>query len=334
MLSITKLQADWLEDLEIGQGRSAKTVENYDRYLRRFFTQQNIKTVSDITSEAVRAFRRYLNELAPYHDAKGVGLATQNYHLIALRQFLKYLTKRDIAVLSPDKVGLAKLGERDIDVLYPEEIDALLIAAREQTQPRGTRDNEEVGSTLTNKDILGKRDSALLEVLYSTGVRVAEVVRLDRDDVKNKGSGPVQEAGDVRSELPVRGKGNKVRVVFLSEVARAAVAKYLQIRHDMDPALFIQHSPNAVAGESMRLTTRSVQRMIKKYARAAGLTKVITPHTLRHSFATDLLTNGADVRQVQQLLGHASITTTQVYTHLTDVRLKEIHGKYHRRNKA
>lgn len=333
-LSITMLHADFLEDLEIGQGRSQKTVENYDRYLKRFFTQQGVQKVADITSDAVRVFRRYLNELAPYHDNKGVGLATQNYHLIALRQFLKYLAKRDIAALSPDKVGLAKLGERDIDVLYPEEMDALLTTAREQRQEVGEGDSKGNYNGRANKDLLGKRDSALLEVLYSTGVRVAEAVCLNRDDLKSKGSEPIHDAAHVRSELAVRGKGNKVRVVFLSEAAREAVARYLQMRQDMDPALFIRHSPNTKLGESMRLTTRSVQRMIKKYARAAGLTKVITPHTLRHSFATDLLTNGADVRQVQQLLGHASITTTQVYTHLTDVRLKEVHDKYHRKNKA
>jgi len=319
-LSINKLHADFLEDLEIGQGRSQKTVENYDRYLKRFYKQQKIGSVAGISGEAVRQFRRYLNEVVPRGDESGVSLATQNYHLIALRQFLKYLAKRDITALSPDKIGLAKLGERDIDVLYPEEIDGLLSSAKEDT-----------GSAKPTARLGALRDAAMLEVLYSTGVRVAEVVSLDRDDVKSRGSGPVEVIDDVRSELAVRGKGNKVRVVFLSEAAREAVARYLKEREDMDPALFIRHSPNAKEGEDMRLTPRSVQRMIKKYATKAGLTKKITPHTLRHSFATDLLSNGADVRQVQQLLGHSSITTTQVYTHLTDVHLKEVHEKYHRR---
>ncbi|MFH1354504.1 MAG: tyrosine-type recombinase/integrase [bacterium] len=304
---INKLHADFLEDLEIGQGRSAKTVENYDRYLRRFFGQQKIKKVSDITGEAVRDFRRWLNESAARPgdiSRTGVCLATQNYHLIALRQLLRYLARRDIKTLSPDKVGLAKLPERDIDVLYPEEIDALLHA------PSGD-------------DITILRDKALLEVLFSTGMRVAEAVSLDRDDIRENSS-----------ELTVRGKGNKVRVVFLSQTAKKAVAAYLQKRGDLDPALFIRYSPNAANSDDLRLTPRSVQRMMKKYAAAGGLTKNITPHTLRHSFATDLLSNGADVRQVQQLLGHSSITTTQAYTHLTDVHLRDIHEKFHRRSSS
>ena len=302
--NIKKLHADFLEDLEIGQGRSAKTVENYDRYLQRFYEQQKVLKIADITPGAVRAFRRYLNEQAPRSydiTEKGVSLATQNYHLIALRQFLKYLAKRDISALSADKVGLAKLFERDIDVLYPEEVDALLAA------PRG----ESIG-TLRNK--------AILEILFSTGMRVAEAVSLDRDDVR-----------DDSNELAVRGKGNKVRVVFLSPSSRQAAAIYVNRRGDIDPALFVRHGPNTANQSDLRLTPRSVQRMIKQYATAAGLTKKITPHTLRHSYATDLLVNGADVRQVQQLLGHASITTTQAYTHLTDVHLKSVHEKFHRK---
>lgn len=305
--NIKKLHADFLEDLEIGQGRSVKTVENYDRYLRRFYGQQKVKRVSDITGDAVRAFRRWLNESAPRPSdisQKGVSLATQNYHLIALRQLLRYLVKRDVSALSPDKVGLAKLPERDIDVLYPEEMDALL------NVPSGD-------------DVTTFRNKAILEVLFSTGMRVAEIVSLDRDDIR-----------DDSNELAVRGKGNKVRVVFLSETARKAVAVYLARRKDTDMALFVRHSPNSADSSDLRLTPRSVQRMIKKYAVAAGLTKNITPHTLRHSFATDLLSNGADVRQVQQLLGHSSITTTQVYTHLTDIHLKGVHERFHRRRGA
>lgn len=312
--NIKKLHSDFLEDLEIGQGRSAKTVENYDRYLRRFYKQQRVKKVSDITSGAVRAFRRWLNESASSPFAKatgdkqpGVSLATQNYHLIALRQMLRYLTKRDVKALAPDKVGLAKLPERDIDVLYPEEIDALLNA------PNGN-------------DVTTLRNKAILEVLFSTGMRVAELVSLNRDDIRESSN-----------ELAVRGKGNKVRVVFLSQTAKKAVAEYLAKRDDIDPALFVRHHPSSRQGGTsdgklgLRLSARSIQRMMKKYAAAAGLTKNITPHTLRHSFATDLLSNGADVRQVQQLLGHSSITTTQAYTHLTDVHLKDVHEKFHRR---
>lgn len=291
--NLKALVADWLEDLELGHGRSPKTVANYDHYLQRFLAQQKIAGVKAITTHTVRAFRRWLNE----RGKQGAGLksATINYHLIALRQFLKYLAKRDIRALAPEKIELAKVGEREIDVLYPEEVDQLLAAPAEH-----------------------KRDQAILHTLFSTGLRISELVRLDRDDVR-KGS----------NELAVRGKGNKVRVVFLSSSAAAALHKYIATRRDVDPALFIRHKPNVGAADDLRLTVRSIQRLIKKYAAAAGITKDITPHTLRHSFATDLLANGADVRQVQQLLGHASITTTQIYTHLTDVRLKEVHEKYH-----
>ncbi len=310
---IKKLHADFLEDLEIGQGRSAKTVENYNRYLQRFYKEQDINSIAGITPEAVRSFRRWLNESAPKQQnmtSLGVSLATQNYHLIALRQFLKYLAKRDIEALSPDKIGLAKLGERDIDVLYPEEMDALLLVVNSKTQ-----------STVSRIDPATFRDAAILEVLYSTGMRVAELCSLDRDDIRED-----------NNELAIKGKGNKVRVVFLSPTAREAIQAYVKIRDDIDPALFVQHSSNAVGASNLRITSRSIQRLIKKYAVLAGLTKTVTPHTLRHSFATDLLSNGADVRQVQQLLGHSSITTTQVYTHLTDIHLKDVHEKYHRKD--
>ena len=302
--TVKKLQVDFLEDLEIAQGRSAKTVENYDRYLKRFFEQEKVKGVKDITPEAVRSFRRWLNEKSPLpnSDEMGVSLATQNYYLIALRQFLRYLSKRDVEALAPDKVGLAKLGERDIDVLYPEEVDALLGV-----------------ESLRGGKIDRKRDRAILELLYSTGMRVTEAVNLDRDDMRAESN-----------EIVVRGKGNKVRVVFLSNTAREAVKDYVADRDDIDPALFVRHGPNMADEANLRLSPRTIQRLIKKYAVEAGLTKKVSPHTLRHSFATDLLSNGADVRQVQQLLGHSSITTTQVYTHLTDVHLRDVHEKFHR----
>lgn len=291
---LQELHADFLEDLELAQGRSSKTTQNYDYYLRRFYDQQSIAKTSDITLDAIRTFRRYLN------DQQGAAAATINYHLIAVRQFLKYLARRDVAALAPEKIGLAKLGERDIDVLYPEEVDALLAAP----------DGEEIAA---------RRDRAILATLFSTGMRISEAIRLNRDDIR-----------DQRSEIPVRGKGNKVRVVFLSEAARTALQKYLDERQDTDPALFIRHVKRATTAEDdLRLTPRTIQRLMKKYAAKAGLTKAITPHTLRHSFATDLLSNGADVRQVQQLLGHASITTTQVYTHLTDAHLRDVHERFH-----
>jgi len=334
MDAIKRLQADFLEELEIGMGRSAKTVENYDRYLTKFFARQQITAPADITMQAVREFRRWLNEsagatggtpMAPSSpegryaqtasflgEQAGVSLATQNYHFIALRQFLKYLARRDIAALPADKVLLAKLGDRDIDVLYPEEADSLLAAADLQTSDLDMEN-----------DLPRLRDKAILEVLYSTGVRVSELIRLDRDDIRKNSN-----------EVAVRGKGNKVRVVFLSESALGAVRPYVTARGDIDPALFVRHGPNAADARNLRLTPRSVQRMIKKYAALAGLTKQVTPHTLRHSHATDLLANGADVRQVQALLGHSSITTTQVYTHLTDVQLKDVHEKFHRKRRS
>lgn len=306
--NLKTLHADFLEDLEITQGRSQKTIANYDHYLQRFFQQQQIQSVGDITQDSVRAFRRFLNESqSPSTRAKatgGLSLATQNYHMIALRQLLKYLARRDIAALSPEKIGLAKLAEREIDVLYPEELEALLAA------PQG-------------ESLEVQRDQALLQILFSTGLRISEAVRLNRDNIRSQSS-----------EIPVRGKGNKVRVVFLSDDAHEAATRYIAARHDIDPALFIRHKKGAVGPkDDLRLTVRSMQRLIKKYAAKAGLTKDITPHTLRHSFATDLLANGADVREVQQLLGHASITTTQIYTHLTDVHLRDVHARFHRKKK-
>jgi site-specific recombinase XerD len=307
MATLKNLHADFLEDLEIAQGRSQKTIANYDHYLQRFYQQQQVESIGDITQDRVRAFRRFLNESQPPQNTGatgGLSLATQNYHMIALRQLLKYLAKRDIPALSPEKIGLAKLAEREIDVLYPEEVEALL------TAPQGER-------------IETQRDQALLQILFSTGLRISEAVRLNRDNIRT-----------ASREIPVRGKGNKIRVVFLSDEAHAAATRYIAARQDIDPALFIRHKKGAVGPkDNLRLTVRSMQRLIKKYAAKAGLTKDITPHTLRHSFATDLLSNGADVREVQQLLGHASITTTQIYTHLTDVHLRDVHERFHRKVK-
>lgn len=300
--SLTQLHHEFLEDLEIGQGRSPRTVANYDHYLQRFWQKQNITSLDGVTSDAIREFRRFLS--TGTKDST-LSLATQNYHFIALRQFLKYVAKRDILALAAEKIGLAKLPERDIDVLYPEEVDALLTAVHVDS-------------------IDGLRDKALLTTLYSTGLRISELTALDRDDIREQ-----------VNEIPVRGKGNKVRVVFLSDEAQEVLQAYISQRMDIDPALFIRHKKGSVGDPGdLRLTSRSVQRLIKKYAIAAGITKEVTPHTLRHSFATDLLSNGADVRQVQQLLGHSSITTTQIYTHMTDVHLRDVHAKFHRTGRS
>lgn len=300
--TLATLKADFLENLEIGQGRATNTARNYDYYISRFFEHQNIQSVKDITLDSIRLFRRWLHDEAIAGN-QGVALATQNYYLIAIRQFLKYLTKRDIQCLSPDKIELAKLPERDIDVLYPEEVE-MLLASFQGTNPEDLR------------------DFALISVLFSTGVRISEAARLNRNDIRKEAQ-----------ELTVRGKGNKIRVVFLSQAAHEAIAAYEEKRTDIDPALFIRHKKGVGEQDDLRLTTRSMQRIIKKRAAAAGITKDITPHTLRHSFATDLLSNGADIRHVQQLLGHSSITTTQIYTHITDTHLRDIHEKFHFKEK-
>ena len=289
--NISDLKKEFLDYLEIERGRAVKTLENYERYLDRFFDFAKIKKASDITEEKVRSFRITLNR-------EGLKHKTQNYYLIALRAFLKFLRKRDIESLQPEKIELAKSSMREIDVMSKDELERLLKA------PEGD-------------SLKALRDKAILELLFSTGLRVSELVSLDRYIDLNK------------DELTVRGKGDKLRLVFLSKRAKDAVKKYLDKRQDVDEALFINLAKNADASKSLRMTTRSVERLIKKYATKAGIMKSVTPHKLRHSFATDLLQNGADLRAVQALLGHASITTTQVYTHVVDKHLKEVFKKFH-----
>jgi site-specific recombinase XerD len=231
---------------------------------------------------------------------------TQNYYLIALRAFLKFLRKREIPCISPERIELAKLPERSLDLISNAELERLLGAAK------GT-------------DLRSLRDRAILELFFSTGLRVSELCSLDNDlDLS-------------RDEFSVRGKGEKVRVVFLSQPAKDAVKAYLAARKDLEDALFVSASAvGAKKGDKKaptRLTPRSVELMIKTYAAKAGITKKVTPHVLRHSFATDLLSNGADIRSVQALLGHASINTTQIYTHVTDAHLREVHKKFHGKNR-
>jgi len=292
------LKRQFLEYIEIERGRAVKTVENYDHYLTRFFTQMNIREVSDITEEKIREFRLWLNRQPGVSGS--MKRRTQNYYLIALRAFLKYMRKRDIAAISPEKIELAKLPERHLDLISPTELNRLLQSA----------DGTDEG---------GLRDRAILELLFSTGLRVSELCSLDSDiDL-------------TRDDYSIRGKGDKVRVVFISATAKEAVRVYLKARKDMEQALFV-NIPK-VGKDSKRtptrLTPRSIERMIKIYAAKAGITKKVTPHVMRHSFATDLLSNGADIRSVQALLGHASINTTQIYTHVTDAHLREVHKKFH-----
>jgi site-specific recombinase XerD len=304
-MDIETMKRQFLEHTEIERGRAVKTIENYDHYLSRFFSHAGIKDTSDITEEKIREFRLWLNR-QPGTGAGSMKRKTQNYYLIALRAFLKFLRKRDVAALSPEKIELAKVPERSLDLITPAELSRLMKATE------GT-------------DLKSLRDKAIIELLFSTGLRVSELCALNSDiDLS-------------RDELSVRGKGEKVRVVFLSNPAKAAVAAYIKRRKDMEEALFVSipiPSKDGTTGKRTpsRLTSRSVERMIKIYATKAGITKKVTPHVLRHSFATDLLSNGADIRSVQQMLGHASINTTQIYTHVTDTHLRDIHKKFHSRS--
>lgn len=306
-MDVDTAKQQFLEYIEIERGRAVKTVENYDRYLSRYMSHMKVKTTSDITEHSIRDFRLWLNR------QKGSGCdsmkrRTQNYYMIALRAFLKFLRKRDIPALQPEKIELAKLPERQIDIMTATELERLLTAPREAL--KNERDEH------TRRSYL--RDAAIFELLFSTGLRISELCALNSDiDLS-------------RDELSVRGKGEKVRVVFLSHAAKDAVHTYLTARNDMESALFVDGRPKKLH----RITPRDIQRHLKGYAARAGITSVVTPHTLRHAFATDLLGNGADLRSVQQLLGHASITTTQIYTHLTDSHLREIHKKFHSRRNA
>ncbi|NCN12009.1 tyrosine-type recombinase/integrase [Candidatus Kaiserbacteria bacterium] len=302
MHNLAEAKRQFMEYLEIERGRSVKTVENYDRYLDRFFTFAKVKKVGDLTEEQVREFRIFLNR-QPGTKVGGrmepMKRRTQNYYLIALRAFLKFLRKRGIEALSPERIELAKVPERSIDLISAAELRRLMSAPDQKT-------------------IEGKRDKAILELLFSTGLRISELCGLSIDDVDL-----------TRDEFSVRGKGDKVRVVFVSDSARSTLQDYLQHRKDMDDAMFTRYGRKMHDGGGLRISPRAVQRLIKQYAVKAGITRKVTPHVIRHSFATDLLQNGADLRSVQALLGHANIATTQVYTHVTDAHLREIHKKYH-----
>ncbi len=297
---LERLKREFLEYTEIERGRSLKTVENYDHYLTRFLGFAKVKDPKNITQDLIREFRLWLNrqgtrERSSYSGENTLKKKTQNYYLIALRAFLKYLAKRGEKVISPEVIELAKVGERQIDLITHEELLRLL----------------EVPDTAT---LQGLRDKAIVETLFSTGLRVSELCSLPRDiNLKS-------------DEFSVRGKGEKVRVVFLSDESKDAIKKYLEKRKDMDDALFVNESE-----EPTRLTSRSVERIIKKLAIKAGISKRVTPHVVRHMFATDLLSNGADLRSVQMLLGHANIATTQIYTHVTDKALRDTHKKFHSR---
>lgn len=304
MASLKSLIEQFLEHCEIEKNQSLKTIDNYGRYLRRFLQFVGDIEAKKIDLPLVQKYRLHLNRTA---DEKGAGLCkkTQNYHIIALRAFLKYLSKNDIATLAPEKIQLAKIPERTVEFLSREEVDRLFCAV----DPK-------------SKNYL--RDMAILETLYSTGLRVSELSNLNRSQVDLQ-----------RREFMVVGKGKKPRIVFLSKQAAARIEQYIKSRNDAFEPIFVNVGRGRAAlditkGESRRLTTVSIESIVRKYAMLSGIAKKVTPHSLRHSFATDLLQNGADIRAVQEMLGHASITTTQIYTHLTNQRLKEVHEKFHK----
>jgi len=316
MSDLKQLKTDFLEYLEIEKGSALRTVENYDHYLSRFleFSSDKIRSPKDITPDSVREFRLWLNKQKWKGSVDGtLSKRTQNYYLIALRVFLKYLHKRGLEAISADQIELIKIPERSLDLITPAELTRLLDA------PYGD-------------DIKSLRDKAILEMLFSTGLRVSELCSLPR------------EISTKSEELSIRGKGGKVRVVFISERARTALKKYLDARKDMEDGLFISLQsnppPKTTEGENKKkkkytgkeygnLDRHSVERIVKHYAIKAGISKKVTPHVIRHCFATDILQNGADIRSVQALLGHSSIITTQIYTHVTDKHLRDIHKKFH-----
>ena len=317
-MSIQELKTQFLEYIEIEKGRAVKTVQNYDHYLTIFLAQTKVKEPKDITNEKVREFRIWLNRqpgakvrnglLGSVTSGGNMTRKTQNYYLIALRTFLKFLARRGHTSLPADNIELAKVGERSIDVISSAELKRLMEAPNKEKNPERRA-----------------RDKAILELLFSTGLRVSELCSLKNDlDLQ-------------MDEFSIRGKGSKVRVVFLSDEAKKAVRDYLALRKDMSDAMFVPVSdlPNlAKKGKNAihkGLDHRTIERIVKRYATLAGITQKVTPHTIRHCFATDLLSNGADLRSVQAMLGHANIATTQIYTHVTDKHLRDIHKKFHSR---
>ncbi len=300
---ISEALADFLEHLEVEGGRSAKTITNYSLYLERFIEFAGNIEVSKISQELVRKYRLWLNRYTNDTTGDNLSLITQSYHLIALRGFLTYLSRRDVPSLAADKIILPKTVRQQVTFLHYDEVVRML-------------------DVIPTDSEAGLRDRAIVELLFSSGLRVSELVNLNRDHI-NLG----------RREFMVRGKGQKDRPVFISKNAAEHVQAYLSERHDSLPALFLSYSRRSstpdTSGNYRRLTARSIQRMVSQYARLAGITKHVSPHTMRHSFATDLLMNGADLRSVQSLLGHSNISTTQVYTHVTDQHLKDIHEKFH-----
>lgn len=300
----SKAKTDYLEYLEIEQNRSQKTIANYDHYLTRLIDFAGDIKINEIDAELIRKWRLWLNRLGT-NTSDELQKSTQNYHLIALRSFLKYCAKRDIPALTADKIELARTVRKQVTFLNEDELDRLF------AQPDISK-------------LSGIRDRAILELLFSSGLRVSELVGLDKDHINLK-----------RREFMVRGKGQKDRPIFISPAAAKWLSHYLEKREDNVKPLFVRYSGSKkvdLSGDFHRLTARSVQRLVARYALLAGITKHVSPHTLRHSFATDLIMNGGDLRAVQAMLGHSNIATTQIYTHVTDPHLRAIHEKFHRKD--
>ena len=299
-MMIDRIQITKNKYLEIEKNRSPLTVRNYHFYLKRFLAFAKITKPEQITYEVVRQFRLYLNRMIV--NGRPLTKSTQNYHSIAIRNFLKYLARHDIKTMAPEKIELAKQEQRQVEFLEADELDRFLL------QPKRVKEG-----------LIALRDQAILELLFSTGLRVSELSKLKIDQINLK-----------RDEFTVRGKGAKLRVVFLSSTAKEALRGYLSKRRDPSAYLFVGHDRAKGGRETVEgLTPRSIQRLVEYYAKTAGITKHITPHTLRHTFATDLLLGGADIRSVQSLLGHASITTTQIYTHITNAQMKTVYQTFH-----
>lgn len=315
-MNFRELTVRFLEHAEIGKNQSKKTIENYHHYLGRFVEWIGAESLpKDLTIEKVQNFRLYLNRLEDEKGGQLLSTKTQNYHIIALRAFLKYLMKNDIETMSPEKIDLSKIPERTVEYLNRDELERLFEAVNNGLSAKlsGPHDAARIA-----------RDRAILQTLYSTGLRVSELVSLNRSQVDLE-----------RREFMVRGKGRKPRIVFLSDRAVEAIQGYLKLRDDNFEPLFLNYRHARVAeditmGEKRRLSTVMIEYLVRNYARKAGIIKKVTPHVLRHSFATELLVNGADIRSVQEMLGHSSITTTQIYTHLTNKRLREVHEKFHK----
>ncbi len=300
-MRFSKAKTDFIEYLEIEQNRSQRTIANYDHYLTRLIDFAGDIEVEAIDSEMIRKWRLWLNRLGT-NTSDELNPATLNYHLIALRSFLKFCAKRDIMALNPAKIELARTKRKQVTFLNEEELESLFAQPKIDT-------------------MVGLRDRAILELLFASGLRVSELVGLNRDHINLK-----------RREFMVRGKGEKDRLVFVSEEAVSWIEQYLAKRTDNIKPLFIRYSGSKkvdLSGNYSRLTARSVQRLVARYALMAGITKHVSPHTMRHSFGTDLLMNGADLRTVQVMLGHSNISTTQIYTHITDPHLKRAYEKYH-----